>query len=352
MAVYLDYLSFTYIGASGPFGFDQFRTVFPEFEDLYTDSYFLEQKGYKYANYQRVLCLNDFIRIHFDNEESLHRGVNVSVSSQGLPLLLDLLKPEKYYLGKFDGDITAQLLQLLEDRECVVKRIDVYMDDESKRFMPIDYGNWMINDQIRTRFRRFEVLSDGHKGVTFYLGDRSNGKYLRIYDKEKESKGSICAVRYEIELRKSYAIKFSQEYRNNPGINFVELLTGSFFEVIDNSTCKSNKSMCPVLPEWQSFINLSLAKNQENNKVNISVCRKFEPGKRWRWFVEICAPTLYYARKAFGATLFDSVIESRMHSREITDRDKNLMSMIYKYKGMFKDSISFTSHGEKVPWEF
>lgn len=352
MAVFLDYLSFTYNVASGQNGFDLFRKVFPEFEDMYQDSFFLEKKGFSYANYQKVLVLNDYMRIHFDDDESLHRGVNVSVSSKGLPLLIELLKPSEKYKGRFDDDLTAQLLQLLEDRNCVLKRADIYVDDFSKTFYPADYGCWMLKGMLRTKFRKYEILSDGSKGVTFYLGDRSNGKYLRIYDKEKESEGRINAIRYEIELRKGYALKFSNEYRKNPGIDFVQFLRGSFFEVIELSN-DSNRSRAALLPEWENFINLSLAKSAESTKVQISLERRNEPGKSWMWFYQYCMPMFYYSRKALGPLLFDQFVTQRMHTRSETAKDRHIMAMLHKYKeALNTGSQKFLDNGEEVNWLF
>lgn len=353
MAVYLDYISFTYNVASGQNGFDRFREEFPEFEEMYQDSYFWEKKGFTYANYQKVLVLNDYMRIHYDDDENLHRGVNVSVSSKGLPLLIELLNPAEKYKGQFDDDLTAQLLQLIDDRHCVLKRADIYVDDFTKTFYPAHYGSWMLNNQLRTKFRRYEILSDGQKGVTFYLGDRSNGKFLRIYDKEKESEGRINAIRYEIELRKGYALTFSRDYRNNPGIDFVQFLRGSFFEVIDNSTCKSNKSMCPLLPEWETFIISSLTNSAESPKIQISLERKHDPGKSWMWFYQYCMPMFYYSRKALGPLLFDEFVTQRMHTRSITAKDRHIMAMLSKYKDNLKaGSQKFLDNGEEVDWLF
>ena len=230
---------------------DYFFMDFPEFDAVKDEFLILSGKSH-YENVLGFLGISDTCRISFNTPDftDVNMGVNVSIPSHGLEWFFDLMQ-----VDKDADDAVSQMFLLLKNRDCSASRIDLAFDDFSKTFRPKQYVKWWYNDCIRTKFRKMSTSSSlRSEGHTFYLGTRTGGKMLRIYDKDIESNGQVDAVRYEFELHGKHAKDMFQYLIDNPGLYFVSYLR-SYFEVIDVTSCPSNRSYCTLLPEWEEFLN-------------------------------------------------------------------------------------------------
>ena len=96
-------------------------------------------------------------------------------------------------------------------------RLDLYLDDPNRSIIPSDLYKTVCErgrpgqKPIRADFSGFRIIDDRsrlkknvgliHDEVTFGLrGNLGSGKYLRVYDKNLESKGQNKAIRWELEL--------------------------------------------------------------------------------------------------------------------------------------------------------
>lgn len=285
MILNIDWLNFTFDDTKfrAEHGFvegirliDRFRKIFPELEEEFTSGEMMSHCSY----YDTGIQISDNISICWD-EDPCHpgKGVSVQIPSHGLP----------FFYSVFENQIDKRnplksLLQILYSRHCRVSRIDIPFDDYSYKetgFTPRWYCDRYVDGSIRTRMKKYRSMCSGTKGWTFYLGSRQNGKLLRIYDKNDESKGDQDCVRYEIELHTPYSDNLCKMILDNDSFSFGDLLT-SFVEVIDKNKCPSNKSMCPLLPAWEEWLKSQVLR--ENITLSLASERKpvsFEKLQAW-----------------------------------------------------------------------
>lgn len=263
----LDWLSFTYKSPKAPSDskipynhFADFCREFPEFDSyIKSDGVTLaRQRGW----YDTVLQFTDNVRINYcsdrDSCNSNHLGVNVEIPSHGLSTIFSLFG--------YHEDQVVDFFNLLRNRHCKASRLDLAFDDYTKTFMPIDFCRFWTDGMISTKYRMANlIMSSSLDGGTFYLGDRSSGKMLRIYDKDYESKGQIKSVRYEVELHSDYANDMLIYIAEGNDISFSSYIP-NFFRVITREgvrhlsghslprTLTSVRSMCPTDPRWTDFL--------------------------------------------------------------------------------------------------
>lgn len=279
----LDWLSFTYnpVNFNNADDYDYTRTFdyfmdkFPEFQRV-PDMIFLDRV---WSHYRKAIQLNMDILIHFDDSESNNKGVCVQVSSNALPYLFSL----------FNCNSVQDLFILLKDRGAKFTRIDLAFDDFTKSFLPYDFWEFYNTGCLVTRIKHLSWYSSGNKsckGQTFYAGNRSSDKFLRIYDKEVESHGQISSVRYEFELKKNICESYAAAIINGDQIDFISLITQYFRVINPDSSTRTNTA--DLLDEWESF-----CKNLKFNEV-VPLLRKSDSKKsaRWRWFKNQVAPSL------------------------------------------------------------
>lgn len=178
-----------------------------------------------------VMCTDTASR-----EYAVKQGVNVSVPGHYIPKFCELLGLE----GDSDDSI-ALLFNFLRDHGCSASRIDLALDDFSKRYSAFWYGQRMMNGDIISNFSKYSIVSSlRDTGSTFYLGDRKK-RYLRIYDKWYESKGEVDSVRYEIESHENYAKQLFNDICDiGMHFNFFDFLL-QFLKISD---------LCPDHDEW------------------------------------------------------------------------------------------------------
>lgn len=253
----IDWLSFTYKPkkkhAEDLSLLENFFYDFPEFDYWFPDMHRLERGRHGYSNVYQLY--DEFcIMFHPDNEDM---GIHVEFSSRSLPNLTKIF-------GLDDIQIYSdakQIFQILKDRSCKIARLDIAYDDFTKTFTPLDFNRWKINGQISTNAQCWEYIgNEQHKGGTFYLGKRGRDRMLRIYDKEYESHGQICSVRYEFELRGKWSAWVQDQILNN-GVFTVADLLDHFFVIKEayNTNVKDNtrsvyKCEADIEESWALFL--------------------------------------------------------------------------------------------------
>lgn len=293
--------------------FTLFREYFPEFENVWEETVVLDQRS---SFYEHVLMFNDNIRIQYDDQEYKGKGVNISVPSHGLEWLFNVLgvDPEK-------DTAVPDLLSLLLDRGCQLSRIDLAYDDFSKEIRPKQYLGWWFNGQITTKFHKVNLTACmSEVGHTFYLGSRSTGKMLRIYDKDIESKGEVDCVRYEFELHSRYAQEMCDYIIKNGSVNFVGYLRSYFNVVVDNGD--THKSRRPILPLWFDWL-----KKLEFNEQFVKIPHYKSPVSLDRlsnWINHYVMPSLHAYVKAVGSEHFISAL----YQAQIPEKYKYLLQQL------------------------
>lgn len=334
----IDWLAFTYKpdinlfedrfgkgSAAGLTDIDMFFIEFPEFDALKSEFLILNT----FSHYEKVigfLGVSDTCRISFNTPDytSVAMGVNVSVPSHGLEWLFEL-----FGLKKDDDDAVQQLFSILKYRQCSCSRIDLCFDDYTKTFRPSNYIAWWFSGSIRSHFRKIQTASSGREvGNTFYLGSRSTGRYLRIYDKDVESNGEIDAVRYEFELHVKYAKDMFEYLIEHSCIEFDSYLR-TFLEVIDPTTCPSNKSYCSLLPEWEEWLRNHKFNEELGNKTEIP---QYTLNQRKTdatyWLLNNCLRTIKGYVSVFGWESLQGHVEKE--KRPIPDKYRVLLDLAMK----------------------
>lgn len=327
----LDWLSFTWKSGSvfNPDEFEKFRLVFPEIDNILIESVILRDSNVhgKFGKYyDHVLGFNDYFDVSFnlhdfagENQVGINMGVNVSVPAHGLEFFFGLFG--------FKCDQVVEMLQLLKDRGCSFSRLDFAYDDYFKTFTPKDYTRWGVLDQIVSPMKRINhVQSAQDCGWTFYMGTRDSGKYLRIYDKEYQSKGQIKAIRYEFELHKKYTgsvVDWILENKSAP--YFHELISWFILKVVGKESQGRNRAHMDTLPEWESFISASmpsLTQSSSSYEPVQLVATKSEDClndvlKFFRWYKRQIGRKAAAIKYSIGADAFNDLVDS------LSDQDFN-----------------------------
>lgn len=144
----------------------------------------------------------------FDGEHGLRAGIR---HRDGGVLEVHLDVPAAVLEGLRLGRLVALLRSVMRHAHNVT-RLDVTLDDWQKVITPLELHlltsdpedrNRMNRDDIVTRAKQTDFRSStGEKGGdTWYLGGTSGEVRLRVYDKARESRGEVDAIRWELQLR-------------------------------------------------------------------------------------------------------------------------------------------------------
>lgn len=236
----LDWLSFTYKNNSSFDLLHDFWSVFPELEQFKVSMVVVGGR-----NFSHGLSLNDMLTIRFDDDAN-SKGVNVEIPSHGLD----------YAFNLFGVKTVRDMFKLLSDRGCSPSRIDICMDDYTKKYMPSYYYKKFLAGALVTKMRTVKMVHSGDgKGQTFYLGDRRK-KMLRIYDKSVESNGETDAIRYEIEMHANSAKGFFNHIIENPESE-IAVFGDCFLDICDVRRVNKNDSTTTRWEKnkkWYDFI--------------------------------------------------------------------------------------------------
>lgn len=343
----LDWLQFSFRLDLDPFGIDdqvnasllqqkKFWESFPELA-IYRERLVMRSKPIVW--YNATAIVDDDYLISWTNEyiscSGTNLGINVSVPSHGLEKFFSL-----FGLSTCPEDV-SKMFKILNERSCVPTRLDFAFDDFEKKYTPHDYATLFSQDRIVTRFKKIQfICACSKKGGTFYVGSRQNGKLLRIYDKEFESKGKIDSIRYEVELHKIYAKEIFEVVMNNPEIDFLDLLVSFFFVASESGYNHENRSKADMDKEWFNYL-----KSQFNAKLPVKVTLtdpRSRNGNVMKWLTSTCQSAIGSAYLVYGDYIFRSISRAAFDKGKI---NKDFLNM-YKdelYTLGFYDLLDLTS---------
>lgn len=351
----LDWLSFTFKSQETGFvkdEFERFLKAFPEIADRDYEFLMLREGG-STAFYDHVLMFNEQIRISYrvealaGKQKDTNMGVNVSIPAHGLEFFFDLMG--------YKMDCAWRALADLKRRGCQFSRLDFAYDDYSKTFSPSQYNRWMSNSQIVTNFQKFRYIGDGNgQSGCFYLGRRSAGRILRIYDKTSESKGKIDAIRYEFEMHGELTEKFVDYIIGHEMYpDFNDVLNEWIKKVVTPPECDDpaqdkTRRQRNTLPEWEEFVKLGI--NEENHvpfpETNVTKAKDTTDAliKKWNWICNQVAPTLHEFSVLLG---FDTVAKA-LDKRGFSMSHEILQTLYYtdpKKYSFIKDDLGTMEYG-------
>lgn len=330
----LDWLAFTWKSQDDfcPNEFENFLRAFPEIEECLSDCVILRECSSTF--YDHVLAFNEMIQVSFRDERmngknsDVNLGVNVSVPAHGLEYFFNLMH--------YDINNVVGAIKDLDSRGCHFSRLDFAFDDYEKVFTPNDYISWYVNGQLVTNFRKARfIASTKSAGCTFYLGSRSNGRLLRIYDKDYESKGNIKAIRYEFELHGKHTEKYVSYICNKSCLPAFRSILSEWIIKIVRTCAGENRRSGEVLPEWNDFC-VKLGSNAlEKISATSAIDTKDPVIKKLRWFNDQVLPSINDFVNVLGIeTVISMIRESGFSVKH--ELIKNLWEIQpEKYKSLF-----------------
>lgn len=279
----LDWLAFTYrpeIECDSSSMIERFYCEFPEIRRYFNECVLQDRVSIRPGNHYQISidCCNYFFISYDDNMQAYEKGVNVQIPSHGLHIWFELLGIES---GNDQKDL-YDMIRLVYSRHCTLSRIDLCFDDFTKTFRPHDYLKWLEAGNISHNFkaRAFFVAASGAE--TLYFGKMRSDKFLRIYDKFLESDGAVDSVRYEFEIHGRPAKDLGKYLLENE-FDFGKYLL-SWFKVLDPLKLKDYAHFAdsPILPEWESWLNLEFSEVPTPIKVPHSP-RKTDAARLTKW---------------------------------------------------------------------
>lgn len=131
-------------------------------------------------------------------------------------------------------------------------RIDIAVDVDAK--LPIQgLYQAFLRKQVRTQAKAARLLLEGD-GATLYVGSRTSEQYLRIYDKQAETKGDHPWTRIELECKGSKARGVSNHVAI-AGLTDVPAIVRGFADWskrADWVACMSSPPLSSELPKEES----------------------------------------------------------------------------------------------------
>ncbi|MDG2991721.1 replication initiation factor domain-containing protein, partial [Candidatus Synechococcus calcipolaris G9] len=238
------------------------------------------------------------------------------------------------YLSYMEPEAVQCLLRILIlDYGVKTTRLDFALDDYSKAVTPYQ----VLQAGFARQFARFKRpprfsgdAADGSLTVTF--GSRFSDKLLRVYDKAKESKGEIDAIRWEIEFKDEVAHAHACQFIDCPWAELpyefvAQAVVGSieFCEVGEGR--RSFSSYC-LLPWWEAF-------KAAIGSIRLPVPRKPQTLERRRqWMRSAWSKTLAGMSLVFGSeVVVRGIVAGLMQTGRdrLTSTDLNLFK-VWQYE--------------------
>ena len=297
--------------------FESFRAFL---NDLYQIEPDVQEKSIQlydsFLNYHPFGC-----SVYFDSSEDrckrLHGGrFAVRFSGSGLAMFTANGLYKLFY-------------ELIYNYWCTLTRVDLNYDDFSKRKMPYEiaevanqgnYSGYKRHEHRCPRKRSGEILGD-----TLYFGRRGklgSGRFLRIYDKNLESKGEVDCVRYEVEFTKEKAQKIGFRLASAKSVDemagIICALIGGSINFIQRKGKNLNRAT--RMEWWQGIVDL-LGSIQLRNPVRVQTIEK---SKR---HYERTSASLAMLRLAYGEAEFMGWLMDLLDVEEddLPDRHKRLL---------------------------
>lgn len=335
----IDWLEFTYhVPESDSHTlFQSFQDDFPEFEEYIQNMVFL---GYGKHGYTHCLTYSDEFMIWY-NPEHERMGVHVVFPGHGIYKLCEIFNLDG--LEKFAN--AKDLFTLLKSRHCRVTRMDIAYDDFDMLITPHEYARWMLDGRIRTKARTYDFISSQQTvGGTFYLGTRGRERYIRIYDKNFESKGKVPSIRYEFELRGAWCQKIFDLVINSSFFTFKDIIT-DYFEVVESydnvsgsvQAVYARKKRAILDARWLEFLELcGKVVLNDSDPVDLKIPRKkteYSMKKCIDWVAHQLSPSLFMLLESIGIERLEDLI--RVSGRNRLKPEK--IAVMGKYKQEAED---------------
>lgn len=268
MTVSVDWMSFTVM--------DRGFSVSNVMEFLGFNSSFFHDTGHGAMGYKTLHKLADYaVSVLSDGREDM--GIHVTIGGSAVAHVLSMFWKSRFAFNQPFSDekcadwkeTSVDALHLFMQKVLEIgrfTRLDLALDDHRVHFTPGDIRAFIASGQMVSRFRSgrreegFDLSSDCPVGDTLYLGSRSSEVMLRIYDKKLEQlvkhpdmEISDPWVRWEFQFTGDRADALAHEILKHDCIGML------FFEILNNYVrlivcTEKNRSRCPMLPEWASFI--------------------------------------------------------------------------------------------------
>lgn len=279
-------------------------------------------------------------RYHWPNKASLHFDSDID-------------RCERLHRGKFSVEIPGRALRGISQVDLhlfllslgqfspTCTRIDVFFDDYNRTVVPSDLID-IIKKNDYSGFRKArpnQIYDRGHlcrDEVTFGVrGGNGSGKYLRIYDKNLESKGKKNCIRYEVEFCKKRAHKVFDRLSQTTSIDAFATLCGSLVGGSVKFIHRSNhdKHLCRLAPYdfWQK-IQLLLGVVY----VRVPV-KETDMAAKYKYIYKQVTPTLALIRDTFVDDvdffnwLFDCICDGqlRMNQTQMNLAEANKRNLRY-----------------------
>jgi len=296
-------------------------------------------KEYGQNRYNRTAEFEPYgIKIFFDDTEQkcidVHAG-RVTIVIPGTAL------------GIFSKD---DLHLLFRDLVFKGTRIDLNYDDYTRLVTPSEIAEDARKGNFtgfkRIDHRRPEKMINGKMvitGDTLYFGRRGkngSGKYVRIYDKNLESKGEKNCIRYETEFSKERAAAVVLELAKSSDSDSMAIVIGSLIggsiSFIDRRALGKDKnvSRAKLLPWWQEVVEF-LGTIKLRNKKKIQTVEGSE-----KWVREVVAPTMAMLWKVKGDEDFATMIYRMVSHGEIRLKDKHFKMIEAYYEQLEPDETA------------
>lgn len=116
-------------------------------------------------------------------------------------------------------------------REYRASRLDLAVDLHDGGELAMKVARSAKRDVIKTAARQVSTIEGvkGKKGLTTYIGSRESTRFMRIYDKNAQSKGKVPTSRFELQCNKRFASQIWRQITHPTQ----EMLNGSAFAAIN-----------------------------------------------------------------------------------------------------------------------
>ncbi len=163
-------------------------------------------------------------------------------------------------ITEITGDEAWELCRDLHQLGMRATRFDWAIDDYA-RGLSLEDVHKSYREGAFARVRKMQLWEHCAAGSTpvltgFTCGSRQSDKYIRIYDKMIESKGTTNCIRFEVEFKGGMAARIFREFSTAPTVEVAFDLAAKYavgcIDFIDRSD--KNLDRCPIAPWWVSFI--------------------------------------------------------------------------------------------------
>lgn len=286
-----------------------------------------EALDYGFYGYDQSFVFHPFeARILFDSPD------NRSAVFHGGRAVLQL--PAAALMALSSHTIRDLIADLVLDYSFKCTRIDICFDDFERIITPrelkpiCDAENFAgFNVYEHKAPRRRGGIYEGDSLCFGRRGQNGSGKYLRFYDKELESDGEVCSVRWEVEFSKDKALNvccglaFSTTY--DEWCSRLGALIGGAIDFVDRSSGEKNLSRLPRLDFWARIID-SLGSFRIRGEKPVKTVEGVDA-----WVKRSVASSLKMLRSAYGSD-FDGWLDAVLDDAVLSVRHSKIVHEFHK----------------------